>query len=88
VTVSFAEPLSDAHGSPKRHTREFIKLAVEARTDFYTEVQQFLEARLSEIKKRTEESEGALNDFRRRNRVLPVGGSEKEKRHASSACPA
>src|SRR6185295_15824630 len=79
VTISFASLSPElAARVANAHAREFIKLAVEARTDFYAEVQQFLEARLGEIKKRSEESEGALNEFRRRNRVLAVGGSEKE----------
>jgi uncharacterized protein involved in exopolysaccharide biosynthesis/Mrp family chromosome partitioning ATPase len=79
VTISFAGLSPElAARIANAHAREFVKLAMEARTDFYAEVQQFLEARLAEIKKRTEESETALNDFRRRNRVLAVGGSEKE----------
>jgi len=79
VTISFSSLSPDlAAKIANAHAREFIKLAQEARTDFYAEVQQFLEARLGEIKKRTEESEAALNEFRRRNRVLAIGGSEKE----------
>jgi polysaccharide biosynthesis transport protein len=79
VTISFASRSPElAAQIANGHAREFLKTVVEARTDFYAEVQQFLEARLSEIKKRTEESEAALNDFRRRNRVLAVSGSEKE----------
>lgn len=79
VNISFAS-LSPALSAKiaNAHANEFVKKAVETRTDFYTEVQQFLEARLAEIKKRTEESEASLNDFRRRHRVLAVGGNEKE----------
>ena len=79
VTITFASLSPElAARIANAHAREFVKLAMEARSDFYAEVQQFLEARLAEIKQRTEESESALNDFRRRNRVLAVGGSEKE----------
>lgn len=79
VDISFASPSAELSAEvANAHAREFIRMTVEARTDFYAGAQQFLEARLAEIKKRTEESEIALNDFRRRNRVLAVGGSEKE----------
>lgn len=79
VNITFASPSADLSAEiANAHAREFIKMTVQARSDFYAGAQQFLEARLTEIKKRTEESETALNDFRRRNRVLAVGGSEKE----------
>ena len=79
VTIGFASPSPELSADiANTHAREFLKMAVRARTDFYAEIQQFLEARLSEIKTRTEESETALNEFRRRHRVLAVGGSEKE----------
>jgi polysaccharide biosynthesis transport protein len=79
VAISFASPSAELSADiANTHAREFVKMAVRARSDFYAEIQQFLEARLSEIKTRTEESEAALNEFRRRHRVLAVGGSEKE----------
>jgi uncharacterized protein involved in exopolysaccharide biosynthesis/Mrp family chromosome partitioning ATPase len=79
VNIAFASLSAELSAEiTNTHAREFVKMAMDARTDFYAEVQQFLEARLAEIKQRTEQSESALNDFRRRNRVLAVGGNEKE----------
>ncbi|MGH7896718.1 MAG: GumC family protein, partial [Candidatus Binatia bacterium] len=79
VTISYtatdpelAAAIANAHG------KEFSKMTVEARIDVNEDAQQVLEQRLAELKKRTEESEGKLNEFRRRHRVLAVGGNEKE----------
>ncbi|MGH7899898.1 MAG: GumC family protein [Candidatus Binatia bacterium] len=79
VTISFASYSPEVSAEiANRHAQEFVQLTIESRTHFYAEAQQFLEARLAEIKKKTEASEAKLNDFRRHNRVLAVGGNEKE----------
>jgi len=86
--VSFASLSPDSrHGSPTRIRGEFIKLAVEARTDFYTEVQQFLEARLSEIKKRTESPKARSTIFAGAT-GCSRSAEARRKTSRSSACPA
>jgi polysaccharide biosynthesis transport protein len=60
------------------HAREFIQATYETRNSLNIEAQRFLEDRLGDVKKRMEQSEEKLNEFRREHRVLAVGGNEKE----------
>jgi succinoglycan biosynthesis transport protein ExoP len=60
------------------HAHEFIQATYETRNSLNLEAQRFLEERLGDVKKRMEQSEEKLNQFRREHRVLAVAGNEKE----------
>ena len=66
VTISYASSSPELAAEISRaHAHEFIRMTLEARTDLNTEAQRFLETKLDQFKRRTEQSEAALNDFQR-----------------------
>jgi uncharacterized protein involved in exopolysaccharide biosynthesis/Mrp family chromosome partitioning ATPase len=79
VTITYASTSPELSAAiADEHAKQFIRMSLEAREDLNSEAQKILEKRLEEVRKHSEEAEAKLNDFRRKHRVLAVGGSEKE----------
>lgn len=58
------------------HAVAFIRMNLEDRFELTTEAREFLEKKLSELKDKIEQSEAALNRFRRTQGVFSLQGSE------------
>jgi capsular exopolysaccharide synthesis family protein len=65
------------------HVREFIRQRIELNAHASEEAERFLEQKMVELKRQVEESEIALNNYRRDKDIIPglisIGGSEDGK---------
>jgi succinoglycan biosynthesis transport protein ExoP len=77
VEVDFTSPSpSVAQRVANAHARFYIRQMLESKFKLTGEARQFLEAEIDRVQKELAQAEQALNDFRRKNRVVSV--DEKE----------
>ncbi len=77
VAIGFSSPDRKlAARIANAHAVAYIRQGLELRSNTNEEAERFLEAKLTELKKRVERSEGALNAYRRDHGVISL--SEKE----------
>jgi len=77
VKIAFRSPAPEFSARiANAHAEAFIRQGLDLRTRANQEAQRFLEGKLGELKKRVEESEEALNRYRRDNGIISLDDKE------------